>query len=77
MYVEQKSFKDTRVLCEIVLVEKLKEDVGSYWLLGACFYKIIGLFVLEMNASTMLLTNKSINTTLQSPTLRKVKVDMG
>lgn len=75
--MEQELFEDTRVLCEIVLDQKSKEDVGSYWLLGACPYKIIWLSELEMNVSTMLLTNKSITIALQSPSLRKFKVETG
>ena len=51
-------------------------DNGSFWSLGACSFKVIGLLKLEMNASTMLLTNESITPVPQSHSLRKVKLEV-
>lgn len=77
MYVEQELFQETGELCKTVLIQRSREDSGSFWSLGAGSYKLIGLSELEMDASTMLLTNESITTALQSPCLRKIKVEPG
>jgi hypothetical protein len=60
MYVEQKS----------------KVDSDSFWSLSAGSYKVIGLSKLDMDASTMLLTNKSIKPIPQIHSLRKVKLEV-
>lgn len=66
---------DTSVLFETILVQKSQEDVGSFWKLCGGSYKVIGLFEMQMNSSTMLLTNKSIKTSLQSNGLCGAKIE--
>lgn len=57
MYVEQELLKDIGILCEIGLVLKSRDDIGSYQSLGATSFKAIGLSKLEMDLPIMLLTN--------------------
>ena len=76
MYVEQELFQETGQLCETVLMQKSIVDSGSFWSLGAGSYKVIGLSELEMDASTVLLTNESITATPQIHSLCKVKLEV-
>ena len=74
MYVEQKLLHGTRVLWETIFVQNSRKDVGSFWTLGGGSFKVIGLFEMQMDLSTMLLTNEFITTTLQSNGMRRVKL---
>ena len=76
MYVEQELFQETGQLCETVLMQKSIVDSGSFWSLGAGSYKVIGLSKLEMDASTILLTNESITATLQIHSICKVTLEV-
>ena len=76
MYVEQEFFHETGELCETVLIQKSRVDSDYFWSLSAGLYKVIGLSKLDMDASTMLLTNESIKPTPQIHSLRKVKLEV-
>ena len=58
------------------MIQKSRMDSGCFWSLGAGSFKVIGLSKLEMDASTMLLTNESITPAPQSHSLRKVKLEV-
>ena len=76
MYVEQELFHEIGELCETILIQKSRVDSDSFWSLSAGSYKVIGLSKLDMDASTMLLTNESITPTPQIHSLHKVRLEV-
>lgn len=58
---EQELFQDNGVLYETIMGQKSREDVFYFWSLEPSLYIVIALSELDMDMSTMLLTNESIN----------------
>ena len=58
---EQELFQDNGVLYETIMGQKSREDVFYFWSLEPSLYIVIALSKLDMDMSTMLLTNESIN----------------
>lgn len=59
MHVEQKMyFMDCDILETILLQNTMNED-GHSWILGPESFRFIGIFYLEVQSSTVVLTNNS------------------
>ena len=76
MYVEQELFQEIGELYKTVLIQNSRVDSDLFLSLGACSYKVIGLFELEMDGFIMLLTNESITTAPRNHPFRKVKLEV-
>ena len=75
IHVEQKLLHGTGVLCEKLFVQNSGKDIGSFWTLGKALSKSQVCLRCKWISSTMLLTNESITTTLQSNGMCRVEID--
>lgn len=55
---EQELLHETGVVCKTILVQNSREEVGLFWTPSAGSYKVIGLSELQLDTSTVLLTNQ-------------------
>ena len=64
MYLDKEMYSADREVYKTILVQKNRIEVGFMWILEPGLFKVIGLFESQMQASTVILTNKSGTSTV-------------
>jgi hypothetical protein len=64
MYLEHEMYSANEEVYKMILVQKNRTEVGFIWILRPGLFRVIGLFEFQMQASTVILTNKSGTSTV-------------
>ena len=74
MYLEHEMYSADGEVYEMILVQKNRTKVGFIWILGPSSFRVISLCESHMQASTVILTNKSSTSTVQISSVAPVKL---
>ena len=75
IYLEHEMYSADGKVYETILVPKNRTDVGFMWILGPGSFRVIGLCEFQMQASTVILTNKSGTSTVHILSVAPVKLE--
>ena len=75
MYVKQEMYSMNDDILETILIPKNIYQDGYVWILAPGSFRVIGLSDSQMQASTVLLTNKYGASTVNMPTVATVKIE--
>jgi hypothetical protein len=76
MYLKQYINSADGVVYEMILVQKNKTEIGSMWIFGSGLFRLIGLSKSQIQTSTIILTNKSVTSTIQILSVATVKLKL-